>query len=110
MTITWGAVQFSEPKSFALWDPPFRAALYAIMRQADPVNNPTSFRILYFGESGNLSERGFESHHKLDCWKYQVDSVDDLYVGVYLMAGSTVEQRRELESVLVEKYNPICND
>lgn len=110
MTITWGGIQFSEPESLSVWDPPFRAAVYAIMLQPDPIGNPTSYRILYFGESGNLEERGFDSHHKRQCWVDQVNSINDLFIGIHLMADSTAEQRRDLESILLGKYNPACND
>lgn len=109
MTITWGNTRFSEPELLSTWDPPLRAAVYAIMMRPDPQGNPTSYRILYFGESGNLSERGFASHHKLQCWKDHTDSEANLYVGVHPMPESTEEQRRKIESDLVSQYNPVCN-
>ncbi len=97
MTITWNNTVFSEPELLSSWDPPLRAAVYAIVMRPNPVGNPTSFTILYFGESGNLDERGFDSHHKRDCWLEQVNSEADLYVGIHLMPNSTAEERRTLE-------------
>lgn len=111
MSIKWGDVSFDGPYHIADWDPPYRAAVYAIMMKPDPENKPTTYRILYFGESSNLSERGFyRSHHKYDCWIQHVGSESNLYIGIYRMPNSTAEQRREVESDLVGQYHPTCND
>lgn len=110
MTITWGNTVFSEPELLSSWNPPFRAALYAIMMRPDSVGNPTSFRILYFGESGNLSDRGFGTHHKRDCWIEHAGGLDNVYVGLHFMPDSTEEQRCNLETALKNQYAPDCND
>ena len=71
MTIVWGRgteVKFDGPTPIRKWEPPRCAAVYAIMIKPDPSNKPNTFRIIYFGESGNLSDRGFcESHQKYNC-------------------------------------------
>ena len=110
MSITWGNTEFSGPEKITNWNPPFRAALYAIMIKPDPVSKPDSFRIIYFGESGNLSERGFyKSHHSYQCWRRQAGTDTGIYIGIHLMPGSSIEQRRVVEQRLIRKYNPSCN-
>jgi len=110
MTITWGEVRFDGPYPITEWDPPFKAAIYAIMMKPDPRNKPDTYRILYFGESSNLSERGFyRSHHKYQCWIQHAGSDANLYIGIYPMPNSTQEDRQKVENKLVSQYNPECN-
>lgn len=111
MSIKWGNVAFDGPYPITDWDPPYRAAVYAIMMKPDPANRPKTYRILYFGESENLSERGFyRSHHKYDCWLEEAGSDSNLYIGIHLMPNSTKEERTAVESALIDEYQPTCND
>jgi len=111
MSITWGNVEFDGPFAITNWDPPYRAAVYAIMMKPNSKNKPHTYRILYFGESSNLSERGFyRSHHKYNCWIREASSESNLYIGIDLMPDSTAEEREKIESTLITQYNPVCND
>jgi hypothetical protein len=110
MSITWGNINFEGPYSLTNWDPPYRAAVYAIMMKPDPQNDPATYRILYFGESENLSDRGFyRSHHKYDCWIKYAKSDSNLFIGIYPMPNSTKVERQEIESMLKQKHHPDCN-
>lgn len=110
MSITWGNKTFNGPYSITSWDPPYRAAVYAIMVKPDPKNKPDTYRIIYFGESSNLTERGFyKFRHKYNCWIDEAGSENNLYIGIYLMSNSTDEGRKKVESDLVNQYNPTCN-
>lgn len=110
MTINWGGVEFSSPELMSFWDPPRRSAIYSIMKKPDPINKPDTYTILYFGESEDLSDRGFSTHHKRQCWINQAGSLANVHVGVHLMPGSTANERRQVESSLVNRYHPACND
>ena len=111
MSITWGNIEFEGPYPIKDWEPPYRAAVYAIMMRPDPENNPRTYRILYFGESGNLSERGFyRSHHKYNCWIREAGSEYNLYIGIHRMPNSTANQRQDVEARLIKQYQPKCND
>ena len=108
MSITWGNYSFDGPYQITGWNPPYRSAVYAIMKKA---SEPNSYTIIYFGESENLSERGFiSSHHKYSCFIDEAGAESNLYIGIYLMPNSTQEERQAVESKLVSKYNPACND
>lgn len=110
MSITWGNLSFDGPYTITNWEPPYRAAIYAMMTKPDPQNKPSTYRILYFGESSNLSERGFyRFHHKYNCWINYAGSDNNLFIGIYLMPDSTEDERRGIESALVNQYNPECN-
>jgi hypothetical protein len=110
MTITWGDVSFDGPYSVSAWEPPYRAAVYAIMMKPDPISKPSTFRMLYFGESSNLSERGFfRSHHKYNCWIQHAGSEDNLYIGTHLMPDSSQEERTRVEQGLISRFDPACN-
>lgn len=109
MAINFGGHIFSEPEPIIFWEPPNRAGIYAIMT-FDPMARPRPFRVIYFGESGNLSERGFlRSHHRYLCWLTQSGSENNLYISVYLMPNSAPQQRRIIESLLINEYKPSCN-
>jgi hypothetical protein len=111
MSITWGDVSFEGPYSITNWNPPYRAAVYAIMMKPDSRSKLNTYRILYFGESGNLSDRGFyRSHHKYNCWIRNAGSDDNLYIGIHPMPNSTDEERKRIEAALIARYNPVCND
>lgn len=111
MTIKWGEISFEGPYPATSWIPPRKAAVYAIMIKPDPKNKPQTYRILYFGESGNLSERGFwKSHHKYECFIKEAGSESNLYIGFHAMPGSTEDQRREIEKKLNDQYNSNCKD
>jgi len=111
VSIEWGDVSFEGPHPIIDWEPPYSDAVYTMMIKPDPENKPDTYRILYFGESSNLSERGFyRSHHKYDCWLQHAGSESNLYIGIHRMPDSTVEERRKVESKLIEQYHPACND
>jgi hypothetical protein len=107
MTITWGDITFDGPFPATNWDPPHRAAVYAIM-----VKTNDKYRIVYFGESGNLSERGFwRSHHKFECFMEEAGNDEQkLYIGIHLMPNSTEADRKRIEARLVAQHSHLCND
>ena len=110
MSIKFSSYAFNEPMPVTLWTPPYRAGLYAIL-VPDITVSPRPFRVIYFGESGNLSERSFfKAHHKYFSQLQQAGVESNLYVAVYLMPVSTQEQRRTVESQLIADYRPICNN
>jgi hypothetical protein len=108
MSIIFNGVSFSEPESLAFWTPPFKAGLYAILIPS-PNISPKPFEVIYFGESGNMSERGFASHHRRACWLRQAGNEANLYIAVYLMPNSSEQERKQIEAALIAKYNPQCN-
>lgn len=110
MSIKWGNYDFDGPFKLDDWEAPYRAAVYAIMYKNDPIGNPDTYSIVYFGESTNLSERGFPwSHEKSSCWERKAGSRGNLYIGVHYMPDSTGEDRREVEQALIQPFNPPCN-
>lgn len=110
MSIVWDNYVFEGPWSLNTWNPPVRAGIYAIMCKPYPLTQPDTYRIIYFGETENLAERGFPwSHHASRCWINQAGSQSNLYVGVYRMPGSTKAQRLLVERALTQRYHPACN-
>lgn len=110
MTITWGGIQFTGPHFLSSCNMPDSSGLYAIMVKKDPTNKPSNYTIVYFGQTSNFEERVSTSHHKYDCWQEQTGSDNEIFYGLNVMPNSTDEEREELESQLIKKYNPICND
>ena len=97
-------ISFSKPFPMDEWDPPKRAALYLILRKDDGT-------IIYVGESGNLDDREFwKGHHKYNCWVRVAGAEKNLAIAFYPMADSTPVQRKQTESNLVRKLQPLCAD
>lgn len=107
MTIKLNDLSFDGPFPIARWDPPRKAAVYAMMI---PANEANIYKVIYIGESENLSERGFyTSHHAYQCWIKHAGNETRLYISIYSMLNSTIQQRREVEQKLIKYYNPVCN-
>lgn len=110
MTITWGGIEFTGPHILSKCPTSNDSGLYSIMKKPDPISKPDTYTIIYFGESEDFSQRITSSHHKYDCWKKQAGSENGIYYGLNILPSSTEEKRREIESQLIEKYHPTCND
>jgi hypothetical protein len=109
MGIYFGNYKFSDPIPVLTWPAPYRAGVYGILA-SDLQASSQQFRVIYFGESGNMSERGFlRSHQKHNCWIKEAGSPNNLYICVFPMPNSTHKQRQIVESTLISLYNPICN-
>ena len=97
-------ISFGKPFPVEEWNPPKKAALYLILRKDDGM-------IIYVGESGNLEDRDFwRGHHKYNCWVRVAGAEKNLAIALYPMVDSTPVQRKELESSLVRKLQPLCAD
>lgn len=108
MAINWGGYQFTDPVPLSTWYPPYRAGLYAIMKP-DATWSPVPAAPLYFGQSENMADRGFATHHKRLAWETCAGGPAALYVSTLPMPNSTEEQRCAIESALVAHYRPPCN-
>ena len=110
MSISLNDINFDGPYPITYLDPHYRAAVYTIMCKDDPANKPNEYTLIYVGESGDLSERGFyRSHQKYECWIKYAGSVQNLYIGIHLMPDSTPADRRQIESDLITHLSPDCN-
>jgi len=97
-------ISFSKPFPIDEWDPPKKAALYLILRKDDG-------RIIYVGESGNLVDREFcRGHPKYNYWIRVAGAEKNLAIAFHPMVDSTPVQRKEMESSLVRKLQPLCAD
>ena len=110
MTIRFAKHDFDGPYEAALWIPPSYGGIYAAMVY-DRSSNPLPYRVIYFGQAGNFSDRGFPyGHHKYSEWLAIAGSDWGLYVATYGMPGSTELTRVALERYLINYYQPVCNE
>src|SRR3972149_1192700 len=107
MSIQWSSYEFTEPVVLQYWDPPRKSGIYAIMYRPDPLKKPTTFTVVYFGETENFAERGFPwNHESSGCWIQQAGSKNNVYVSIYLMPNSTKDERRKIEQELIDLCKP----
>ncbi len=110
MNITFDEYEFSEPVKITKWEPPESRGLYAILEPDLSAGHPP-FKPIYFGQIENFAERGFiESHGKYPDWIKEAREIDNLFIAIYLMPGSTEGERKAIETELIAQYQPACND
>lgn len=105
--IVYGKLTFSEPRSFppALMAP--IAGVYAIV-VPDISSMPRPFRLLYVGESTDMSKRLTDQHEKYAHWKREANG-QALYFAYCMAITWTEKQRKDAESAIIKEYNPPCN-
>lgn len=110
MNMTFDKYEFSEPVKITKWEPPESRGLYVILKP-DLSSSPLPLKPIYFGQTGNFAERGFiKSHEKYKDWIREVVEEEHIFIAIYLMAGSTEEERKTIETELIARYQPACND
>lgn len=111
--ISWGRQErfkFSACGSLGGWVPPVMPAVYAVTYRRDPQRSPKSHTVLFFGECEDLSVDAHRIKQKvLDVWLGNGGSLDDLYVFVHPMEGSTKRERSRVQERLVLEYQPQVN-
>jgi hypothetical protein len=105
--IVFGATRFSEPTRFSSSLPPLGGGLYAVLVPNSTVE-PKPFRVIYFGQAGNLNDRVTRGHEKFQEWLNEAGSISRLHVSFHTMPGDESE-RRSVEQQLIEQYQPACN-
>ena len=110
MSIELEGREFKGPYPLAIWDPPKKPAVFAILKKPDPIKKPKSYKLLYIEQSKNLSERGFyKTHPKYEFWEKEAITRSNLYIAYYVMPLSMPPERDSVVQLLVEKYKPVCN-
>jgi hypothetical protein len=99
---------FTEPVPFSLALPPVSSGIYAIL-VPDASCRPRPFRVIYFGESRNFSQRVTGSHELFSDWTAQADEGTNLYVAFCPTPLLKELTRRWVESDLIARYSPACN-
>ena len=99
---------FTEPAPFSLALLPVSSGIYALLAP-DASCRPRPFRAIYFGESGNFSERVTGNHERYDDWISEAGRAADLYVAFCPTPLLKEQQRRWIEHDLIARYRPACN-
>lgn len=99
---------FTEPEAFSPALPPVSSGVYAIL-VADDSCQPRPFRAIFFGESGNFSQRVTADHPRFNDWSAEAGGAANLYVAFCSTPLLKEQQRRWVEYDLVARYRPVCN-
>lgn len=99
---------FTEPSPFSLSLPPVSSGIYAVLAPDDSCQ-PRPFRAIYFGESGNFSQRVTGDHPRFSDWSEEAGGAANLYVAFCPTPLLKEQQRRWVEYDLVARYRPACN-
>jgi hypothetical protein len=108
--IRFAKYDFDGPYAAARWTPPSHGGIFAVMVY-DPAFNPLPYRVVYFGQAHDLSNRGLlRAHPKYSDWVAAAGGARGLYVATYGMPGSSEMTRLAVETHLVHHYQPQCNE
>jgi hypothetical protein len=99
---------FTEPVPFSLALPPVSSGIYAIL-VPDTSCRPRPFRVIYFGESCNFSQRVTEDHERFNNWLAEAGGSAGLYLAFCPTPLLKAQQRRWVEHDLIARYHPPCN-
>jgi len=108
MVVSWGDLPFEEPMLLKFPAPSSEPGVFAVMTKPDPQKKPQNYRVIYFGVSDDFSKTIIEKHPKAECW--QKNQLHGIYYELYKMSMSTSEQRKQIQDILVQKYDPVCNE
>src|SRR6266849_5588279 len=87
--IKFGGKSFEGPFEMSTWTPPARAGVYCVM-VPDARCVPSSYRAIYFAETGNFAERAFPSaKHGQASWLKIADYPLSIHIAAYWMPRST---------------------
>jgi hypothetical protein len=106
--IWFGNHCFSEPEILPCSVPASNSGLYAILVR-DLTCHPRMLRVIYFGESGNLSAHLTPWHEKYPSWCNLASGAINLYVAFLPTGSSTLDDRAAILSGLIARYQPECN-
>lgn len=107
MVIKLGDIEFEGPHPLLQWGPPYMAGIYAIMMLS---GEEKVYHALYISESERLSYRSFyRTHNRYNCWEKHAGSIQKLYIAFHRMPKSTQDDRKRIEQLLINHYNPPCN-
>lgn len=99
---------FTEPVLFSMALPPVSSGIYSILID-DASCMPRPFRVIYFGESLNFSQRVTADHECFHDWTFEAGGPANLYVAFCPTPLLKEQQRRWVQSDLIAHYRPACN-
>ena len=106
MSPMWNGCKFGPARLLSVWRAPQAAGIYAISDTVGKANGSRVRRLLYFGQSTDLSSRGIgPDHGKYRCWRRH--AAGPLCVSVHLEDNPYLRLVKERR--LIKKYALACN-
>ncbi len=110
MTIQWAGVDFLNLAPFPGWEFEGGPGIFAVAMQPDARNKPGDYRMLFVGESEDVSSAEFfRSHPRFVCCVSEAGKVDALYFAVVPMPNSDQAGRKRVVQLLAQELHPVCN-
>ncbi len=110
LEITYGNTTFSGVEQLGSWTPPGGPCVYCVLMRPKPEQEPTNFKVIYFGDHEDLADRDFYGNHpKLRCWISEGGRLDQLFIGFCQLPNSSMADRKQRVLDLVDAIRPICN-
>lgn len=97
--------EFHGPYSLSEYNAPSISLIYAIL-----VKDGKSFKIICVGHlNPSVKSVVFKLHEEYDEWVKEAGGEGNLFIAVYEMPGSSLEEREGVVHELVREYEPVCN-
>ena len=100
------ALEFEQvPFPLSGWNPPSRGLIYGILMKRED----GEYRIIYIGQSENISVRGFENKRAYAQCLSEAGGLSNLYIAFHSMPSSVEDQRIQITHDLIRLREPVCN-
>jgi hypothetical protein len=112
MTTWWGGIDFTDPKLFALWDPPPGGGVYLLLARRPDAGPQDPYRPIYVGQTHDFATYVTVAHGRFECWAEEAAGTGHLYVVVHRTEDEFLrgDMRRErIKESLHVRFNPPCN-
>ena len=112
-TVTFGKrerLKFQSVGTLPSWQSPVVPAIYAITYKQNAANRPKAHTVLYFGEADDLSKHAPSINKDVGAWwNERGGDLNELFVFIYPMPGSSQFERAHIQHQLVAEYDPQAN-
>lgn len=110
MGIKYGEIEFANFELFSEWTPPEKKqGLYMLAYLSRSDDSTNYFTRLYFGQTGDFDDRGWDSHKGVKCSMDELPEGKKLYIAIYETPNWTEKQRKEAETSLIKSHPTNCN-
>ena len=97
--------EFLGPITLDEWGPPMEKLVYLIL-----LRSKDTFSILYVDDCEKTNDVGFFTKNpNFKCWIDKSGTEKALYLAILPMFNSVPEERKQLVSKIIARYQPICN-
>ena len=100
---------FEGPRVLGGWQPPEKAAIYAILSRDDAEGKPHDYAVIDVDHADDLSRAGLPfKHPRARLWEQRAGNRWNLHIATYEVPGGLASHRAQIVKELIAVYRPGC--